>query len=417
MRSFGLPGDKSISHRALILGAVSTGPARIRGLLRSADVTSTADVLTALGVAVPPLDAREVVITGVGLHGLRAPRADLDCGNSGTTARLMAGLLAGAGLPARLIGDASLSARPMRRVAEPLGAMGADITPSPSGGLPMTLSASRLHALVWRSEVPSAQVKSALLLAGVMAGVRVAVDEPIATRDHTERMLRAAGVDVHREGTAVMLEPTDRIAIDAVEIPGDCSSAAFLLGLALLGGSPPLALQDVGVNPGRIGAIEALRRMGASIRFEAERTSGEEPVATLVAEPSALRGITIGGAEIPALIDELPLLACVAARAEGETVVAGAGELRVKESDRIRAVVENLRAVGAEAEELPDGFVVRGSDRPLRGPVRTHGDHRIAMAFGVLGALTGNAITLDDPSCVAVSWPTFWDTLSEATGT
>jgi 3-phosphoshikimate 1-carboxyvinyltransferase len=248
-----------------------------------------------------------------------------------------------------------------------------------------------------------------------MAGVRVAVDEPIATRDHTERMLRAAGVDVHRDGTAIVLEPTDRIAIDALDVPGDCSSAAFLLGLALLGGSPPLALQDVGVNPGRIGAIEVLRRMGASIRFESERSFGEEPVATIVVEPSALRGITIGGAMIPALIDELPLLACVAARAEGETVVTGAGELRVKESDRIRAVVENLRAVGAEAEELPDGFVVRGSDRPLRGMVRTHGDHRIAMAFGVLGALKGNAITLDDPSCVAVSWPTFWDVLRDAT--
>lgn len=415
MRSVGLPGDKSISHRALILAAVTEGRARIRGVLSSADVASTAGVLSALGVALLPLDPAEMVVTGVGLRGLRASPTDLDCGNSGTSARLMAGLLAGAGLPARLIGDASLSARPMRRVAEPLRAMGADITPSASGGLPMTLGARRLHELVWRTEVPSAQVKSALLLAGLMAGVRVAVDEPIATRDHTERMLRAAGVDVHRDGTAIVLEPTDRIAIDVLEIPGDCSSAAFLLGLALLGGSPPLALQDVGVNPGRIGAIEVLRRMGAPIRFESERSFGEEPVATIVVESSALRGITIGGAMIPALIDELPLLACVAARAEGETVVTGAGELRVKESDRIRAVVENLRAVGAEAEELPDGFVVRGSDRPLRGMVRTHGDHRIAMAFGVLGALKGNAITLDDPSCVAVSWPTFWDVLRDAT--
>jgi 3-phosphoshikimate 1-carboxyvinyltransferase len=248
-----------------------------------------------------------------------------------------------------------------------------------------------------------------------MAGVRVAVDEPAPTRDHTERMLRTAGVDVHLDGTSVVLEPANEISLDTIEIPGDCSSAAFLIGLALLGGSPALALRDVGVNPGRTGAIDALRRMGASIRFESERSYGEEPVATIVAEPSVLRGITIAGAEIPALIDELPLLACVAARAEGETIVTGAGELRVKESDRIRAIVENLRAVGTEAEELPDGFVVRGSDRPLRGSVRTHGDHRIAMAFGVLGALRGNAITLDDPSCVSVSWPTFWDVLRDAT--
>jgi 3-phosphoshikimate 1-carboxyvinyltransferase len=356
-----------------------------------------------------------MVISGVGLRGLSAPQIDLDCGNSGTTARLLAGLLAGAGLPARFIGDASLNARPMRRVAEPLGAMGADVTTRASGGLPMTLGSRALHALTWRSEVPSAQVKSALLLAGLMAGVHVAVDEPVPTRDHTERMLRAAGVDVHLEGTEVVLEPKDRIALDTIEIPGDCSSAAFLLGLALLGGSPALALRGVGVNPGRTGAIEALRRMGASIRFEAERVFGEEPVATLIAEPSVLRGITIGGAEIPALIDELPLLACVAARAEGETRVSGAGELRVKESDRIRAVVENLRAIGAEAEECSDGFVVRGSDRPLHGTVRTHGDHRIAMAFGILGALPGNAITIDDPSCVRVSWPTFWDVLRDAT--
>ncbi|MBM3899882.1 MAG: 3-phosphoshikimate 1-carboxyvinyltransferase [Gemmatimonadetes bacterium] len=415
MRSFTLPGDKSISHRALIFAAVSTGRARIRGVLPSADVASTAEALTAMGVAVPVLDQTEMVISGVGRRGLSAPQVDLDCGNSGTTARLLAGLLAGAGLPARLIGDASLSARPMRRVAEPLRAMGADVTTSAAGGLPIALGSSALHSLTWRSEVPSAQVKSALLLAGLVAEVRVAVDEPVPTRDHTERMLRAAGVDVHLEGTQVVLEPADRIALDTIEIPGDCSSSAFLIGLALLGGSPALALRDIGVNPGRTGAIDALRRMGASIRFESERGYGEEPVATIIAEPSALRGITIGGAEIPALIDELPLLACVAARAEGETRVSGAGELRVKESDRIRAVVENLRAVGAEAEELADGFVVRGSDRPLRGTVRTHGDHRIAMAFGVLGALPGSAITLDAPSCVRVSWPTFWDTIADAT--
>ncbi len=398
-----------------MLAAVSTAPARIRGLLRSDDVASTARALSALGVAMPALDAAAMVIRGVGLNGLRAPRTDLACGNSGTTARLMAGMLAGAGLPGRLVGDASLSARPMRRVADPLRAMGADITPSSSGGLPMILGASRLHACSWRSEVPSAQVKSALLLAGLMAGVRVAVDEPIPTRDHTERMLRTAGVHVHRDGTQVVLEPASEITLEAIDIPGDCSSAAFLLGLAILGGSPALALRDVGVNPGRTGAIEALRRMGAVIRHESETSWGEEPVATLVAESSTLRGITIGGTEIPALIDELPLLACVAACAEGETVVTGAGELRVKESDRIRTIVENLRAVGAEAEELPDGLAVRGSDRPLRGAVRTHGDHRIAMAFGVLGALRGNAITLDDPSCVGVSWPTFWDVLRDAT--
>ncbi|MFM9013322.1 MAG: 3-phosphoshikimate 1-carboxyvinyltransferase, partial [Gemmatimonadota bacterium] len=237
MRSFTLPGDKSISHRALIFAAVSTGRARIRGVLPSADVASTAEALTAMGVAVPVLDQTEMVISGVGRRGLSVPQVDLDCGNSGTTARLLAGLLAGAGLPARLIGDASLSARPMRRVAEPLRAMGADVTTSAAGGLPMMLGSNALHPLSWRSEVPSAQVKGSLLLAGLMAGVRVAVDEPVPTRDHTERMLRAAGVDVHLAGTEVVLAPAVGIARDTIEIPGACSRAAFLIGLALLGGT------------------------------------------------------------------------------------------------------------------------------------------------------------------------------------
>ncbi len=412
MSTLRVPGDKSISHRALMLAALGRGASRVRGLLPSADVRSTAGVLRALGAAIPEVGSRELVIDGGGLRGLRTPVAALDCGNSGTTTRLMAGVVAGAGFTARFEGDASLSARPMRRVAAPLEAMGARVELAAHGGLPMTVHGGALRGLVWRAEVASAQVKSAILLAGLVGNVPVEVHEPAPTRDHTERMLRARGVDVRVEGTEVQLLPAARLDAGDIDVPGDPSSAAFLAGLAALGASAELALGNVGINPGRTGAFKVLRRMGAGLRYEAVAEQGGEPVATLAVAAGDLRGVVITPDEVPSLIDELPLLACVAARAAGETRVTGAAELRVKESDRIKAVVDNLRAVGVDAEELPDGFVVRGSDRPLAGRVITHADHRIAMAFGVLGAVPGNAISVDDPSCVAVSYPTFWDDLA-----
>lgn len=409
-----IPGDKSISHRALMLAALGRGRSRVRGILRSADIESTAGVLRALGVSVPPLSLDEVVIDGVGLRGLTAPTGDLDCGNSGTTTRLMAGVVAGSGLAARFVGDASLRARPMRRIAAPLDALGATVELPSHGGLPMTVHGAALRGGTWHPEVASAQVKSAIILAGLVGDVPVEIHEPASTRDHTERMLAARGVAVRTDGLVVSLLPAARLDAGDVDVPGDPSSAAFFAGLAAIGGAGSIAIENVGVNPGRTGAFRALVRMGAALRYEDVAEQGGEPVATVVTSGGALRGITIGAEDVPSLIDELPLLACVAARAEGETRVTGAGELRVKESDRIRAIVENLRVVGADVEELPDGFVVRGSDRPLRGRVVTRGDHRIAMAFGILGALDGNAITLDDPSCVGVSYPTFWDDLARA---
>lgn len=415
MAALRVPGDKSISHRALMLAALGRGTSRVRGILESADVHSTAGVLRAMGVAIPTLGA-DLTIVGVGLRGLRAPEHALDCGNSGTTTRLMAGIVAGAGLSARFEGDASLSSRPMRRVAAPLEAMGARVHLPAHGGLPMTIEGSALQGVTWHSEVASAQVKSAVLLAGLVANVPVEVHEPAATRDHTERMLLARGVEVRTDGLVVSLLPSARLDAGEIDVPGDPSSAAFFAGLAALGAAAGLEIAHVGINPARVGAFRVLVRMGAALRYEHLRDAGGEPVASVVVEPGGparpLRGVTITPDEIPSLIDELPLLACVAARAEGETRVTGAGELRVKESDRIRAVVDNLRSLGVDAEELPDGFIVRGSDRPLAGRVVTHGDHRIAMAFGVLGAVSGNAITLDDPSCVAVSYPTFWDDLA-----
>lgn len=409
-----VPGDKSISHRALIFGALSRGTTRVRGLLDSADVRSTAGVLRALGVATRAADAGTIAVEGGGAAALLAPATDLDAGNSGTTARLMAGVLASRPFRSRVIGDASLSRRPMSRIARPLTEMGATVAFERGDGLPMTITGGALRGLSWVNEKSSAQVKSAILLAGYCAGVPVEVHEPVPSRDHTERMMRARGVDVRTEGDTVSLMPSATMPAMDVTVPGDPSSAAFFGVLAGLAAGGELELPGVCANPGRVGAFRVLARMGVRIGWEDLDDAGGEPVATVVAAPRTLLGTTIEPAEVPTLIDELPAIACLAARAQGETRVTGAAELRVKESDRIALVVNNLRAVGADAEELPDGFVVLGGDAPLRGRVVTQGDHRIAMAFGVLGAATGGQITVDDPDCVAVSYPAFWTDLASA---
>lgn len=406
-----VPGDKSISHRALIGAVLADGTSQVRGILPSADVHSTAGVLRALGAEIPPL-APTLEIHGLGLRGLRAPTVDLDCGNSGTSARLLSGVVAGAGITARFVGDASLSRRPMRRVKTPLEQMGADIELPSHGGLPMTVRGAKLHDIDWRSEVASAQVKSCILLAALTAGVEATVREPSRSRDHTERMLAAMGAEVWTNDEAVLLFPTSRLQPLDLGVPGDPSSAAFFAGLAALASSGELLLRHIGVNETRTGFFAALREMGVSVELEgSKRESGEWVADVRVQSGTALRGIDVGGEAIPTLIDELPLLAAVAAYAEGETRVTGAAELRVKESDRIAAVVSNLRELGAEADELSDGFVVRGTRPVLRGRVRTHGDHRLAMAFGVLGKLPGNEIVVDDADCVAVSYPGFWSDL------
>jgi len=410
-----VPGDKSISHRSLIAATLADGRSRVRGILPSADVHSTASVLRALGASIPALEA-SIEIDGLGLRGLHAPKADLDCGNSGTSARLLAGVVAGSGVTARFVGDASLSRRPMKRVKVPLEQMGAQLELPAHGGLPMTVRGATLHDIDWHSEVASAQVKSCILLAALTAGVEATVREPSRSRDHTERMLAAMGAEVWTNDEAVLLFPTTRLNALDIDVPGDPSSAAFFTGLAALAGSGELLLRHVGVNETRTGFFAAMREMGAHVELkDSVRESGEWVADVQVQSGAALRGVTIGGEAIPTLIDELPLLACVAAYAEGETRVTGAAELRVKESDRIAAVVGNLRALGADAEELPDGFVVRGSSPTLRGRVTTHGDHRLAMAFGVLGALPGNEIAVDDPDCVTVSYPNFWTDLERVT--
>lgn len=396
-----------------MLAALGAGESRVRGVLQSLDVQSTAGVLRALGADIPALN-EEMVIRGAGLRSLRTPSVDLDCGNSGTTTRLMAGVVAGSPLAGRFVGDASLSKRPMGRVARPLTEMGARFDfANGRDGLPMTVHGGALHGLTWHMETASAQVKSAILLAGLVADVPVEVHERERTRDHTERMLAGRGVDLRVDGLVVTLVPTARLDAADQLVPADPSSAAFFAALSAIADHGELALDDVCINPTRAGAFAVLRRMGAAVRYEGARLEGGEEVARVVVTPGTLRGTVIEGPEVPSLVDELPVLACVAACADGETRVTGAGELRVKESDRIAAIVSNLRAVGADAEELPDGFVVRGTGRrPYAGRVSTHADHRIAMAFGVLGAIPGSAITIDDPACAAVSFPTFWEELA-----
>jgi 3-phosphoshikimate 1-carboxyvinyltransferase len=412
--SLRVPGDKSISHRSLILAALAHGTSRVTDILQSADVHSTAGVLRALGVQVPPLSS-DVTIHGVGRAGMTQPPHDLDCGNSGTTTRLMAGVLAALPISSTLVGDASLSRRPMRRVARPLEAMGARVSLPAHHGLPMTIHGGALHEIEWKSEVASAQIKSAVLLAALVAGVHARVSEPAQSRDHTERMLAARGARLAVNGTSVTIEASGDLEPLETAVPGDPSSAAFFGALAALAETGDLRLEHVCVNPTRTGFLEQLRRMGASVVLENLRSEGGEDVAdVVVTAPGRLRATTVTHADVPAMVDELPMLACLATRAEGETVITGAGELRVKESDRIAAVVANLRAIGADADELSDGMRVRGSDKPLRGRVVTHGDHRLAMAFGVLGAAHGNAIEVDDRDCVAVSYPGFWSDLARS---
>lgn len=413
-----VPGDKSLTHRALLLGALAEGESRLQGLLPGADPRSTARALRALGAEVPdpPDHGGEVRIRGVGLRGLREPDGTIDCGNSGTTARLLMGVLAGQPFSATLDGDASLRSRPMRRVTEPLAALGARVAElGVADRLPVRITGGRLRPGTHESPRASAQVKSAVLLAGLTGGVPVRVREPHLSRDHTERMLRGAGVDIATgvvDGRPeVALTPVDRMRPLDMAIPGDVSSAAFFVVLGLLAGAGPLRIEGVGLNPTRTGFLDVVRRMGGHIAVEERAVEGAEPVGDILVEPSALRGTTVTAAEIPALLDEVPALAVLAARATGETRVEGAEELRVKESDRLRALAENLRAVGVQAVDDGGTLTIVGQDGPLAGRVAGHGDHRVAMAFGVLGALEPG-VELDDPGIVAISYPRFWEDLA-----
>jgi 3-phosphoshikimate 1-carboxyvinyltransferase len=406
-----VPGDKSITHRVLLLAALARGTSRIGGALTSLDARSTARVLRQLGAGLSPL--RPGATTTVQGRGrFRRPIESLNCGNSGTTTRLLLGLLSAHQFSATLTGDSSLRRRPMRRVTHPLSEMGARFIEQNGDGLPLTVEGARLKPLTYDMPVSSAQIKSALLLAGVAGEVEVALREPHGrSRDHTERLLRAFGFGVRESDGWIHFSPSGRVEPFEVEVPGDPSSAAFLVGAAVLAERGELRISGVGVNPTRIGFLEVLRRMGYQVQIESRATQFGEPVGDLVVRPGALRGTEVPAREIPGLIDEIPLLAVLASRAEGSTIFREVGELRVKESDRLGLIAENLRAVGAQAEVSGDDLVVQGGVGTPKGKVRTAADHRLAMAFAVLRTLPKAEVKIDDMACAAVSFPGFPETL------
>ncbi len=414
--SLRVPGDKSITHRALLLAGLAPGHSRVSGALTSLDARSSARILRQLGALVSPLrQGTEVTIRGAGRF--RQPSASLHCGNSGTTARLMLGLLAAHPLRAVVTGDASLRRRPMRRVTDPLSAMGAQFSGPQPDRLPLTVRGGGLRPIRWELPVSSAQLKSALLLAGMAGGVPVEVREPAGkSRDHTERLLRSMGYPVEEEAGWIRFRPEGRLEPFDLEVPGDPSSAAFLVGLAVLAGGGELRLEGVGVNPTRIGFLAVLERMGGRVTLDGRHERSGEPVADLVAAPSQLRGTEVVADEIPGLIDEIPMLAVLASRASGTTTFREVGELRVKESDRLALIAQNLTAVGARAVAREDTLIVEGTGIAPRGAVRTEGDHRIAMAFAVLGRLPGAEVRIDDVACADVSFPGFVECLDRATG-
>lgn len=402
-----VPGDKSISHRSIMLGSLAEGVTRVSGFLQAEDCLSTMKAFQAMGVRIEgPADGC-VTIHGVGLHGLQAPAQELYLGNSGTSMRLLSGLLAGQPFDSVLTGDPSLSKRPMKRVTDPLRQMGAHIDTTEKGTSPLRIhGGTPLKGIHYDMPVASAQVKSCLLLAGLYAEGRTSVREPAPTRDHTERMLRGFGYAVQREGEVVSLASGGRLTACDVDVPSDISSAAFFMVGAAIAPGADVTLQHVGINPTRTGVIDILRLMGADIEILNAREAGGEPVADIRIRASHLRGIEIPEALVPLAIDEFPVLFVAAACAEGETRLTGAEELRVKESDRIQVMADGLRVLGVDAAPTPDGMVLRGG--PMAGgEVESHGDHRIAMAFSIAGLRAQGPITIRDCANVNTSFPTF----------
>jgi len=402
-----VPGDKSISHRAIMLGALADGVTEIEGFLEGADALATVAAFHRLGVTIDGPNAGRVVVHGVGIGGLRAPDGPIDLGNSGTSMRLLAGLLAAQPFSTTLTGDASLTRRPMRRVAQPLTQMGAAIATGGDGTPPLTLSGGcALRGVDYTAPVASAQVKSALLLAGLYAQGATCVHEPGESRDHTERMLEGFGYPLERSGRSVCVRGGGRLTARAVDVPADVSSAAFFLVGAAIAPGGDVVLEHVGWNPTRTGAVEILERMGADIELLAEREVGGEPVADLRVRGAALRGIDIPEHLVPRAIDECPALFIAAACAQGRTVLNGAAELRVKESDRIQVMADGLAALGIDAQATADGIVIVGG--PLGGGhVDSHGDHRIAMSFAIAALRASAPITIADCANVDTSFPGF----------
>lgn len=408
-------GDKSISHRAVMLGSLATGTTEIEGFLPGEDCLSTIRCFRSMGVQIEQ-NGSSVKVFGRGLRELTAPAGILDCGNSGTTTRLLSGVLAAQHFNSVLSGDASIQRRPMKRIMIPLRAMGADIT-SISGNdcAPLSVHGKQLYGIHFNSPIASAQVKSAVLLAGLYASGQTTVTEPALSRDHTERMLRSFGAKVltgnFEDRPSVTVTETQNLYGTEISVPGDISSAAFfLVGASIVPGSE-VVLRNVGINPTRDGVISALRAMGAKIEVLEVRNEDSEPAADLLVRYAPLHGTEIGGALIPRLIDELPVLAAAAAVAEGRTVIRDAAELKVKESNRIRTMAEGLSRLGAKVEETEDGLIIDGGAALHGGAVESYSDHRIAMSFAILSLVTDGEVRISDPDCVNISAPTFYEDL------
>jgi 3-phosphoshikimate 1-carboxyvinyltransferase len=406
-----VPGDKSISHRALMLGSIAEGQTAISGFLAGDDCLATLAAMTAMGVEIEQIVPTEIVIHGVGLHGLREPAGPLDLGNSGTAMRLMTGLLCGQAFTSRLTGDASLTGRPMQRVVGPLTEMGAAIS-SDQGRPPLTVRGHfPLRPIDYDLPVASAQVKSAILLAGLYADGTTSVAEPAVTRDHTERMFESMGVSISKHGNRIALNGGQELRSCPVQVPGDLSSAAFVILAVLLSADAEVLIEHVGVNPTRTGVIDILQAMGASIDLENPRLFGQEPVADIRVRGSRLTGGHVDPAMVSLAIDEFPILFVAAAAASGKTTFTGIGELRVKESDRIAAMAAGLRALGIDVDESADGAVVHGGALG-GGEVQSFGDHRIAMSLAVAGLAAADTVTIRDVDAVATSFPGFCEQMT-----
>ena len=403
-----IPGDKSISHRAVMLGAISQGTTSVTNFLRGADCLSTISCFRKMGIAIEE-NPTEILIHGKGLHGLSAPETVLDVGNSGTTMRLLSGILAGQDFSSSLTGDASIRKRPMKRVITPLSLMGASIESIPGNGCaPLAIQGMPLTGIHYQSPVSSAQVKSCVLLAGLYADSTTKVTEPFVSRNHSELMLRSFGAEIQTEGTTVSVQPDPLLTGQKVEVPGDISSAAYFIAAGLLIPGSEILIKNVGINPTRDGILRVCRAMGADIEILNEQEHCGELTADLLVRHSALKGTVIEGGIIPTLIDELPVIAVMAAFAEGTTVIRDAQELKVKESNRLDIIVHHLKEMGADVTPAPDGMVIRGG-KPLTGAVLdSHMDHRIAMSFAI-AAMAGNGETeILNSDCVSISYPDFY---------
>ena len=412
-----VPGDKSISHRAIMFGSLASGETTVHGFLKGADCLSTIDCFRKMGIDIEEKDDT-IHVHGKGLHGLSAPEGTLDVGNSGTTTRLISGILAGQDFTTVLSGDDSLNSRPMRRIMTPLRMMNAKIT-SVNGNdcAPLRIEGSKLKAIHYDSPVASAQVKSCVLLAGLYADGETSVTEPALSRDHTERMLRSFGADVKSQGNTATITPTDQLHCQHIEVPGDISSAAFFIVAGLITPNSEIRINNVGINPTRAGILKVCKDMNADIEEVNYREESGGPVADLIVRSSHLKGTVIEGDIIPTLIDELPVIALMACFADGETIIRDAAELKVKESDRIKVVSHNLYLMGADCQATPDGFLINkfvGSNRPLHGAaINCQKDHRIAMTFAIAGLNADGETIIEDSDCVDVSYPEFFGQLEE----